>query len=235
MNALDLLPFGKGEAANANSLEAAAQWPLLSLALAAWRVAIRQFGTEPICFPITMQARFFTDILSNAHNSAILERWSALALPDGWLVAGCLFQTVWNLQSGREPEADIKDYDLFYFDAGDTSEAAERGVQARVDEVLGDLGVTIEASNQARVHLWYESHFGRPYAGALRSARDGIDRFLVPATCVGVRPGELYAPNGLALLYDGVLTMNPLMPHRDLFERKAASYSARWPWLRVRR
>lgn len=27
--------------------------------------------------------------------------------------------------------------------------------------------------------------------------------------------------------------MNPLMPHRDLFERKAASYSARWPWLRI--
>jgi hypothetical protein len=180
-----------------------------------------------------MQDRFFTDILRNDHNRAILDRWRALALPDGWLVAGCLFQTVWNVRSGRAPEADIKDYDLFYFDAGDTSEDGERGVQARMDDVLGDLGVTIEASNQARVHIWYESHFGHPYEDALRSARDGIDRFLVPATCVGVRPGELYAPNGLALLYDGVLTMNPLMPHRELFERKAASYRARWPWLRV--
>jgi len=32
-----------------------------------------------------------------------------------------------------------------------------------------------------------------------------------------------------------VLTMNPLVPHRELFERKAASYRARWPWLRVAR
>ena len=103
----------------------------------------------------------------------------------------------------------------------------------RGDEALRDLGVTVEVSNQARVHLWYESHFGHPYGEALRSARDGIDRFLVPATCVGVRPGELYAPNGLALLYDGVLTMNPLMPHRVLFERKAASYRARWPRVRI--
>lgn len=179
-----------------------------------------------------MQDRFLADILQNRHNRAILERWRALALPDGWLVAGCLFQTVWNLRSGNAPEAGIKDYDLFYFDASDPSDAGERRVQARVDEVLGDLGVTVEASNQARVHLWYESYFGHPYE-PLGSARDGIDRFLVPATCVGVRPGELYAPNGLALLYEGVLTMNPLVPHRELFVAKAASYRARWPWLQV--
>lgn len=175
---------------------------------------------------------FWADIVTNRHNRAILDRWNTLALPDGWLVAGCLFQTVWNLRDGRAPEAGIKDYDLFYFDLTDTSELGEQRVQARVDAVLGDLGVTIEASNQARIHLWYETYFGHAYE-KLRSARDGIDRFLVPATCVGVRPGELYAPNGLALLYEGILTMNPLTPHRELFERKVASYCTRWSWLRV--
>src|SRR5688500_11323713 len=149
-----------------------------------------------------MQSQFFTDVLKNRNNRAILDRWNLLALPDGWLVAGCLFQTVWNLQAGRSPEADIKDYDLFYFDPADTSEESESGVQLRVHELLSDLGVTIEVTNQARVHLWYESYFGQPYA-ELRSACEGIDRFLIPATCVGVRPGEVYAPNGLALLYDG--------------------------------
>jgi hypothetical protein len=183
--------------------------------------------------PCPTEERFLADILANRHNRAILERWDELALPDGWLVAGCLFQTVWNLQSGRSPEAGIKDYDLFYFDAANLDEDGERRVQAHVDAVLGDLGVTIEASNQARVHLWYEAYFGHPYLEELRCSRDGIERFLVPATCVGVRPGEIHAPNGLALLYDGVLTMNPLKPHRDLFERKAASYKARWDWLRI--
>ena len=179
-----------------------------------------------------MQERFLTDIRKNRNNRAILDRWGVLALPDGWLVAGCLFQTVWNLQAGRSPEADIKDYDLFYFDPDDTSEEGEAGVQASVDELLRDLGVRVEASNQARVHLWYESYFGRPYA-QLRSTREGIDRFLVLATCTGVRPGEVYVPNGLTLLYDGVLSMNPLTPHRELFDRKARSYRVRWPWLRV--
>ena len=180
-----------------------------------------------------LEQRFLGDVLANRNNRAILDRWDALGLPDGWLVAGCLFQTVWNLQAGRPAEADIKDYDLFYFDGGDLSEAAERGVQARVDEVLGDLGIAVEASNQARVHLWYEAYFGQPYPAVLRNSRDGIARFLVPATCVGIRPGEVCAPYGLAGLYDGVMAMNPLVPHRDLFERKVASYRARWPWLRV--
>jgi len=177
-------------------------------------------------------ARFGADVRCNRHNRAILERWSELALPDGWLVAGSLFQTVWNLQAGRAPESDIKDYDLFYFDADDLGAASERAVQARCEAVLGDLGVTVESVNQARVHLWYEADFGRPYA-PLASSRDGIGRFLVPATCVGVRPGEVYAPYGLEALYRGELAMNPLVPHRELFDAKVASYRARWPALVV--
>jgi hypothetical protein len=179
-----------------------------------------------------MQDRFRTDVLKNYNNRTILDRWDDLALADGWLVAGCLFQTVWNLQTNRAPEADIKDYDLFYFDSADLSQDAELNVQARVDDILADLDVSVEVSNQARVHTWYESYFGHPYP-ALRNARDGIDRFLMPATCVGISPESVYAPNGFDMLYQGLLTANPLTPYSDLFETKAASYRSRWPWLRV--
>ena len=181
--------------------------------------------------------RFLADILKNRYNRAILDAWPALGLQDGWLVAGCLFQTVWNLQAGRSPEAGIKDYDLFYFDPDDLSAAAEAVVQQRVHQALGFLDVPVEVKNQARVHLWYEEYFGHPYP-RLASARDGIDRFLVPSTCVGVRPTggalELYAPNGLAILYAGMLTPNPLTSHLQLFREKAASYRSRWEWLQVR-
>jgi hypothetical protein len=180
--------------------------------------------------------RFVRDVRANRYNAAILDRWQRLALSDGWLVAGCLFQTVWNLHSGAAAEAQIKDYDLFYFDCADLSEEGERQVQARVDGVLGDLGVVVEAKNQARVHLWYRDHFGYDYP-KLGSACEGIDRFLIPATCVGLRPcatgWELYAPHGLPILYQGILTPNPLTGHRELFEAKARSYRARWAWLRI--
>lgn len=187
-------------------------------------------------------AQFVRDALQNGHNRTILDRMARLGLPDAWLVAGCLFQTIWNQRTGAPPQAQIKDYDLFYFDAADLSEPAEAAVNARVQACFADLagtngmGVAIEAKNQARVHTWYESYFGHPYA-PLRSSREGIDRFLVRCTCVGLQPGPtgplLYAPNGLDDLYEGLLAPNPLCDHRQLFERKAAAYQARWPWLRV--
>jgi hypothetical protein len=179
-----------------------------------------------------MLNRFRSDIEGNAANRAILERWGSIELPHAWLVAGCLFQTVWNLQAGRPAQQDIKDYDLFYFDASDLSRDGEQQAQAQVDALLGDLGIVVEVANQARVHLWYEEFFGQPYA-ALNSAEEGISRFLVRETCVGISPAECFAPYGLEGLYAGTLTPNALVPHANLFERKVASYRQRWPWLKV--
>ena len=45
---------------------------------------------------------------------------------------------------------------------------------------------------------------------------------------------ELYVPDGLPMLYAGVLTPNPLTRHIPLFREKAASYKSRWDWLQVR-
>jgi hypothetical protein len=183
-----------------------------------------------------MRDRFLCDVLTNRNNRAILERWDALDLPEGWLVAGCLFQTVWNLESRLPPEAQIKDYDLFYFDGCDLSPEEEQRVQARAVRVLADLDIAVETKNQARVHLWYEEVFGHPYP-QLHNVTEGIDRFLIPATCVGIRRNgasdEIYAPHGLELIYNGVLSPNPLTDHAGLFSEKARSYRARWPWLRV--
>lgn len=180
----------------------------------------------------SLEATFWHDLTHNPTLTTLLTRFPALNLPHAWLVAGCLFQTIWNLQAGRPAAAGIKDYDLFYFDPHDLSEAAERAAQARADAVLGDLGVTVEVANQARVHLWYPSFFGRPYA-ALQSAEEGIHRFLVLETCVGVRPGRCLAPHGLAGIYAGTLTPNPLAPFPELFAAKAASYRSRWPALQM--
>jgi uncharacterized protein len=179
-----------------------------------------------------MTADFAIHVALNPVNRAILSRWDRLDLPDCWLVAGCLFQTVWNVQAGLTPESGIKDYDIFYFDPSDLSEAAEAEAQVLVESLLGDLGVTVEVANQARVHIWYPTHFGYPYP-ALKSVEDGISRFLVRETCVGIRPRQSYAPYGLSGLYAGTLTRNPATPYPELFARKVASYRERWNWLKV--
>jgi hypothetical protein len=96
------------------------------------------------------------------------------------------------------------------------------------------LGVNVEVKNQARVHLWYGERFGRPYP-QLHTAKQGVDRYLVAGTCIGleIATGEVYAPHGLADVEQGVLRINPRHPEPGLFEQKARSYQARWPWLKI--
>lgn len=175
---------------------------------------------------------FLRDVLQNDINAALLSRWTSVNLPDAWLVAGCLFQTVWNLKAGRPPDSGIKDYDVFYYDPADLSQRGEQQAQALVQDMFSDLGVTIEVANQARVHLWYETHFGRPYP-RLTTCEDGINRFLIRETCVAVRPDRIYAPYGLSGIYAGTLSKNLLTPYPELFSSKVASYLSRWQWLKI--
>jgi hypothetical protein len=173
-------------------------------------------------------------VLGNPFNGELLRRLQPMRLRECHLTAGCLFQTVWNRISERDPAWGIKDYDIFYFDDQDLSWDAEDQVVRRVAEATADLPISVEIKNQARVHLWYRERFGGDYP-ALDSARAGIDRYLISCTCVGidVPTGNLYAPNGLADLASGALHMNPLNPRPELFRQKAESYRSRWPWLRI--
>lgn len=173
-------------------------------------------------------------VRANSHNRAILARLPELGVKGAMLTAGCLFQTVWNLAGGREPDADIADYDLFYFDDADLSYESEDAVIRRGAALFDDLGVKVEIRNQARVHLWYPARFGGEYP-ALGSTEDGIDRFLVACTCVGIANEggrlRLHATYGLEELEAGVLRPNPRMLAPDLFRAKAESYQRRWPAL----
>jgi uncharacterized protein len=177
---------------------------------------------------------FVRSVLTNTRNALILQRLPQLGLKQCYLTAGCLFQTVWNELSGNPPQAMIKDYDVFYFDDSDLSWEAEDAVIQRSKVLFEDLDVAVEIKNQARVHLWYKERFGRSYP-CLQSTKDGIDRYLIACACIGidVATGALYAPNGLAETLAGVLRMNPMNPQPELFQRKAADYRARWPWLTI--
>jgi hypothetical protein len=175
-----------------------------------------------------------TAALSNKVNAEILRRLPELGVSQPYLVAGCLYQAVWNRLSGWAPETHIKDYDVFYFDDDDLSWEAEDKVIRRARDLFADLGAEVEVRNQARVHLWYRPKFGVDYP-QLRSAEDAIDRYLVACTCIGVSAGSgrLYAPYGLDELWAGSLRMNPANPQPERFLEKAASYRARWPWLTI--
>lgn len=179
-----------------------------------------------------LQERFVALVQQNPVNREILRRLPELGVEDAWVVAGCLFGTVWNALSDRPLTENIRDYDIFYFDP-ETSYEAEDAVIRRGAALFADLGVEIEIRNQARVPLWYEQRFGVPYP-PISEARTGIERFVVAGTCCGISArGEVYAPYGFADMFDGVLRWNPRNPTPHQFDYKCGTYRERWPWLRV--
>lgn len=169
------------------------------------------------------------------HLMQVLQIARDMDLPDWWLVSGAIYNTVWNSLTGRDLRHGIKDADLFYFDP-DTSYEAEDRVIKRGDQLF-PKDPPVEIRNQARVHLWYENHFGQTYA-PLRNAREGIDRFACRTHCIGVRlePDDsltIYAPYGLDDVFAFRVTPNPILNNRATHEAKAARQVAQWPELTV--
>lgn len=162
-----------------------------------------------------------------------------LHLPDWMIFSGAVYQTVFNHRSGLPLTTGLKDYDLAYYDASDLSYEAEdvviRRVRAALPEDLKDL---VEVRNQARVHLWFEGHFGEPYA-PLPDTPSALSRFLSPCFAVGVRmdAGDqltVLAPFGLEDVFNMVVRPNPMRGDSRNFDRVAAGVQARWPQVTVR-
>ncbi len=77
-------------------------------------------------------------VMANPVVATIVQRIPELRLPDCWLAAGSLFQTVWNTLSGRDLQAGILDYDINYFDASDLSWDAEDRAIRRATDLFAD-------------------------------------------------------------------------------------------------
>ena len=176
-------------------------------------------------------------VLASPRVMRVLEIARDIDLPDWRLVSGAVYQTVWNALTGRAPDYGLKDFDLCYFDASDISYEAEDVVIKRVAAAYPpELRDLVEVRNQARVHLWFEAHFGEPYT-ALTRTDEMLERFVSPAYAVGVRllPNgrlDIAAPFGLDDLFAMRLRPNPNRPiSAQAFARVSESARARWPEL----
>jgi uncharacterized protein len=158
-------------------------------------------------------------------------------LPGWYLVAGCLYQTVWNVVTGQPPEAGILDYDLAYFDGSDLSWEGEDAIIAAGEKVFAGLHAPVQIRNQARVHLWYEQKFGRP-CPPHESTEAAIDTYEATNACLSVRIGpggqwRIYAPHGLADVFNLVVRPNPVLAPRSVYQAKTARWQQQWPTLIV--
>ena len=191
-------------------------------------------GQSPLDEQLTA---FEAALRRNPTLTEVLSRARDLSLPGWYLVAGCLYQTVWNVVTGQPAEAGILDYDLAYFDDSDLSWEAEDAVIAAGAAVFAGLPAPVQIRNQARVHLWYEPKFGIP-CPPHASSEAAIDTYEATTACVGVRlePGgrwRVYAPHGLSDVFNLVVRPNPVLSPRAVYQAKTQRWQRQWPALTV--
>ena len=165
----------------------------------------------------------------------ILEKASSLGLSNWYLSAGCIAQTVWNDKQGHEPHYGIRDYDLVYYDASDTSYEGEDVYIQMGAKLFAHLPAPVEIRNQARVHLWFEKRFGKKIA-PYTSSEEAIGSWATTVTSVGVRreKGEtkIFAPNGLGDLLNMTVRPNKKIvtkDSRDVYLGSVKRWRGLWP------
>jgi len=166
---------------------------------------------------------------------AAFDQARALDLPDWWIVSGAIYNQVWNHLTGRPDMTGVNDIDLFYFDPDLSWEAEDRIIKRAESMFVGPIPV--QPRNQARVHLWYEDHFGLPYA-PLRSAAEAIENFACITHMIGLRlraddTFDMVAPFGLDDMFSFRVVPHTKHNNRETHERKAARQLAVWPELTV--
>jgi uncharacterized protein len=188
--------------------------------------------------PIDQQlVQFRVALRRNRTLTEVLARAAVMDLPSWYLAAGCLYQTVWNVVTGQPAEAGILDYDLAYFDSSDLSWEAEDAIIQAGHQIFAGLPAPVQIRNQARVHLWYEQKFGVPCCPH-ESAEAAIDTFEATTVCLGVRlesggRWRIYAPHGLADVFNLVVRPNPVLAPGHVYQAKVARWRRQWPGLTV--
>jgi uncharacterized protein len=177
--------------------------------------------------------RFEAILRADPDLMTLLERLRDVGLPQWRLVAGCLYQTVWNVLTGRPRGTGIKDYDIAYYDADNLSWEAEDAVIRRVAAgTRGCIG-PVEVRNQARVHLWFRERFGFQYP-RLASTDEALRYYASIVHAVGVRLEadgrlDIVAPFGLDDMFALQIRPNYALPNGAAHNSKAARAKATWP------
>ena len=174
-------------------------------------------------------------IRSLPHLMAVLHGLRDMALPDHLLVAGAIYNEVWNHLTGRAVLTGVNDIDVCYFDGADIGWDAEDRVIRAVETRFAGLPVPVQVRNQARVHVWFEAKFGSPFT-PLTSSAQMLERYASKTHAVGARlradgSMDIVSPFGLDDLFSFRMVPNPVLNNRKAHTEKGARAKATWPEL----
>ncbi|HEV2563724.1 MAG TPA: nucleotidyltransferase family protein [Microvirga sp.] len=163
---------------------------------------------------------------------ALLSHVERLGLPDGWIGAGFIRNTVWDVLHGRAIDVSrLNDVDVIFFDPGDTRRERESDLQNRLHEHAPGMAWSVK--NQARMHL---RNGDSPY----RDTVDAVAHWAETATAIAARSirgrVEVMAPHGVEDLLNLIVRPTPPFEWKmEVYRERVLGqdWPARWPKLTV--
>ena len=186
---------------------------------------------------IDYQQRLISIVEEQAWLMGALKCVRSLDLPDWYIAAGAIRNTVWDSLHKFQKRTPLKDIDVVYFDLEDMNGLIEKDLEEKL-RILNSSFIW-EVVNQARGYLFqHGDEIARP---PVNSSCESIAYWSETPTCVGVRLERddsltVCAPHGLSDLME--LRVKPIpKPYQDLslYNRRIEEkrWNEQWPKLQI--
>lgn len=189
---------------------------------------------------IDEQNKIFISILKQNNDlMTILDYISELGLPNFYIVAGSVFQTIWNYYDKKSLNFGIKDIDIIYYDSSIMTREKEKELEDKICNHFEKIGLKYEFDfhNEARMHLWKKDNENKDI-DHYENSEDAIDQFIATVHSIGITKEnneiKVYAPFGLSDIFSK--TIRPIKHKtnsKELYDKKAASWQRRFNNLNV--
>ena len=169
----------------------------------------------------------------------ILDFIYELRLPNFYIAAGSVFQTIWNYYDNKPLNYGIKDIDVIYYNKDDLSVDTDINYFNLINDYCINQGYNyeIDVSNEARMHLWKKEKYNIDVEQYVNS-EDAINKWIATVHAIGITKKnekiKIYAPYGLSDIYSK--TIRPIKHKyntKEIYDKKANGWNERFSDLNI--
>ena len=183
--------------------------------------------------------KFISILKQNKDLMIILDYITELNLPNFYIAAGSVFQTIWNYYDKKPLNYGIKDIDIIYYDAQNISKDYEEKLEREITDHFKKINLNYEfdVHNEARMHLWKKENENKDI-NQYQNSEDAIDQWIATVHAVGItkinNEINVYAPYGLSDIFSK--TIRPIKHKtnsKELYDKKVTSWKSRFNNLNI--
>lgn len=182
---------------------------------------------------------FISILKKNEDLMLILDYIYNLKLPNFYIAAGSIFQTIWNYYDNKPLNYRIKDIDIIYYDSNNLSKDDEEELENKIINHFKEININYEfdVHNEARMHLWKNENENKNI-NQYKNSEDAIDKWIATVHSIGITKEnseiKIYAPYGLSDIFSR--TIRPIKHNansKELYEKKVQSWIKRFDNLNI--